>query len=97
MSVYIYVHTYIYIYMHQCTYIYILIYIYIHIVYIYIDVDVYGEEDRDRTYHKELFPQKSPVGFQLPLPFLTTVHTKRHTQHQAHTLSQTQFSSLPLK
>jgi len=55
-----------YIYMHKCTHIYIHIYIYIHIVYIYIDVDVYGKEDRDRTDHKGLFPQESPVGFQLP-------------------------------
>ena len=68
------IHVHIYMQMFVCIYIcthvcvYTDIYIYI---YIYIDVDVhlFSKRDRDRTYHKGLFPQKRPVGFQRPPPF----------------------------
>ena len=55
---------YTHIYMYVCKHVYLYIYICIDT-----DVHVYNKRDKDRTYHKGLFPQKSPVGFQLPPPF----------------------------
>ena len=68
----IYVHTCMkmYVCIYVCTHVYVYIDVYIY-TYICIDIDVhlFSKRDRDRTYHKGLFPQKKPVEFQRPPPF----------------------------
>jgi len=99
-SIYVYIYMKAYVCIYICTHTYIRIcinvYIHIYIMYIYrdIDVDLHRKRDRDRTYHMGLFPQKSPVGFQLPNPFSdNSPHKQTHTTPK-HILSHTHSLSL---
>ena len=69
-SIFVHIYMKMYVCIYICTHVYAYIDVYIYI-YICIDIDVhlFSKRQRDRTYHKGLFPQKKPVGFQRPPPF----------------------------